>query len=162
MAKEDGTTSWVQDEVYLSRVEGGRVVHRKNEIFDLNTSYQILLNYRRCVPPDFKMVLKRLEELIKEEKDCRINGLKSMGGVGGLSDESLRGDEELLKFLLDLQEDGLGDVNGESDEPAGKSRKRIILNYNAGVFELVSEGEEEIKQEKWSRAMFHLAPRELL
>lgn len=70
--RKDGTTPWVQDEVYLPRIEGGREVCRKSEIFDLETSYQIMAKYERHVPPDFGMVLKRFEELKKEERRKRL------------------------------------------------------------------------------------------
>lgn len=79
--------------------------------------------------------------------------MRTQGVASGLPNEFFEEDEEYLDLLLDFRKDDL--------KKADKTRSRIILNYSAGAFSLITEEKEEI-QEKWSRAMFHLAPRELL
>ncbi len=134
---------WKQEKIYLSRREGTRNVNRVTEIFDLDTSYLIMAEYRKNVPPNFRDILNRFEELKNQNKKEYANrlrdGLKGRGMLCDYMDERVFSDNELLELLLSFK--------GKRKE----ERKRLILDYRNGSFKIVPEVVVMYdKNKKWS------------
>jgi hypothetical protein len=141
---EGGISSWGQDIVYLSRMEGGRTVHRKSVIFNLETAYLIARKFQKHTPPDYWMVLRRFEELIGQKKTAIIDKIKASNSFHGVIDDSIFEDKEYMEMIKAL-------YMSES-----KPKKRTILDFSENTFKLVIEGKEE-KKELWPRAMFRFS-----
>ena len=146
---ENESVHWVQDEVYLSRLEGGRSVSRRTEIFDLETSNRIMLNYHKNVPSDYKLILGRFAELLKQSKESRIQMIKAnlrnsnsfVGYIGNCASNQI----EMLEIIA-----GFHGLKKEE-------RKRTILDYRCGIFKLVKEEDNNGKDNCLPRPLYSLA-----
>lgn len=140
MNKKGGNT-WRQDEVYLLRLEGVRMIHRKSEIYDLDTSYLIMQNYKRSVPPDYKRIINRLEELREIVRNNDLIGLRGRSGFAEDFESRVAEDRKLLDFLKEQ--------NGYC-----MTKKRVIFDFSSNGFSFVREDEEDQKDRVWPRTLF--------
>lgn len=131
--------SWRQDEVYLARLEGRRLVSRRSMVFDLSTSFKIIESYRKNLTGTYWDILERLSRLKDQDKKEKLSLLKGIAEKNGYSVAYLDDDVEALSLLVDIDED--------------KLRERIFLDCRGGIYKLVLED----KRESPSKMLFRCA-----
>lgn len=126
--------------MYLSRLEGKRIVSRRTAVFDLDTSYLIIANYRKAIMKNYWDILERLSQLKEQNRKEKIELLKEIAERKGRSTSYLEDDVEVLSFLADADID--------------KMRERLFLDCRRGVYKLVFED----KNERPDKMFYRCAP----
>ena len=126
--------------MYLSRLEGKRIVSRRTTVFDLDTSYLIIASYRKTIMRNYWDILERLSQLKEQNQKEKVELLKEIAEEKGHSTMYLGDDVMALSFLADVDID--------------KMRERLFLDCRRGVYKLVFED----KNERSDKVFYRYAP----
>ena len=130
------------------RIENGRIkktIIHISGIMDFSVTmyghHLIMQNYKRSVPPDYKRIINRLEELREIVRNNDLIGLRGRNGFAEGFESRVAEDRRLLDFLKEQ--------NGYC-----MTKKRVIFDFSSNGFSFVREDEANQKDRVWPRTLF--------